>query len=90
MKTTIELPDSLFKQAKIESAKKGISLKDLFINALEKELNIENASVFPWKELLSSGSAKGLSSSESGFDEYEESEWIHSIQVNESPLNPES
>lgn len=74
MKTTIELPDSLFKKAKIESAKKGISLKDLFISALEKELNQEkiSANEFPWKELLNSGSSKELAPSDSGFEGYEE------------------
>jgi hypothetical protein len=38
MKTTIEIPDSLYRQAKIRAVEKGTSLKALVLAALEHEL----------------------------------------------------
>ena len=35
MKTTIEIPDALFQQAKVTSAQRGVTLKQLFIEGLE-------------------------------------------------------
>lgn len=39
MKSTIELPDDLFQLAKLTAAKRRITLKTLFTQALGKELN---------------------------------------------------
>jgi hypothetical protein len=38
MKTTLELPDDLFVEAKATAARRRISLKTLFTRALEREL----------------------------------------------------
>ena len=38
MRTTIDLPDELLKQAKIEAVERGVSLKELIGTALVKEL----------------------------------------------------
>jgi hypothetical protein len=38
MKTTLELPDDLFVEAKTVAAKRRITLKELFTKALEKEI----------------------------------------------------
>jgi hypothetical protein len=38
MKTTVELPDNLFAEAKAAALKRQISLKTLFTRALEREL----------------------------------------------------
>ena len=38
MKTTIELPDAMFRQAKMLAAARGVSLKHLFTEALEEQL----------------------------------------------------
>ena len=38
MKTTIELPDAMFRQAKMLAATRGVSLKRLFTEALEEQL----------------------------------------------------
>lgn len=35
MKTTIEVPDELFRQAKAQAALQGISLRELFIQGLQ-------------------------------------------------------
>ena len=37
MKTTIELPDATFRQAKMLAAARGVTLKRLFIEALEEQ-----------------------------------------------------
>ena len=38
MKTTVEIPDALFRQAKMAAAQQGTSLKDLFAEALREQL----------------------------------------------------
>ena len=38
VKTTLELPDDLFRSAKIAAARQGRSLKDLFAEALREKL----------------------------------------------------
>ena len=38
MKTTIELPESTFRQAKVLSAGRGMTLKQFFTEALEEKL----------------------------------------------------
>jgi hypothetical protein len=85
MRTTIEIPDKLMKEAKIKAVQEGITLKELFIRSLEKELEQHSASESgaPWKKLSGKGSASGLSPSDSGFDGYSGPDWNHSIGVNE-------
>src|SRR5438552_2814961 len=39
LKTTIELPDSLFRRAKTAAAREGMTLKQLFTEALESRLD---------------------------------------------------
>ena len=39
MRTTIDLPDTLARQAKVTAARRGVRLKDLVTAALEHELN---------------------------------------------------
>ncbi len=53
VKTTVEIPDSLFRQAKATAAQQGISLKDLFTQALQQQLRVKNASPstsHPWMQ----------------------------------------
>jgi len=38
MKTTIEIPDPLFRQAKVAAVKRGVTLKKLLVSALRNEL----------------------------------------------------
>ena len=38
MKTTIEVPDALFRQAKATAAARGVTLKHLFTEALREQL----------------------------------------------------
>lgn len=52
MKTTIELPDALFRRAKARAAERGLSLKELFTEALQAELLTDapaaSATAPPW------------------------------------------
>jgi hypothetical protein len=43
MKTTVELPDDLARRAKIEAATRGVTLKQILIEALEERLRRGNA-----------------------------------------------
>lgn len=45
MKTTIDLPDPLFRRAKATAATRGISLKTLVTNAIEKDLGQSEVSI---------------------------------------------
>lgn len=84
MRTTIDIPDSLMKKAKIKAVEEGISLKDLFIRSLGKELGAKpKVSVAPWKELVGKGNASGLQAEESGFEGYTGPDWNQAIQTNE-------
>lgn len=38
MRTTIELPDQLFREAKASAARRGLSLRALITDALQREL----------------------------------------------------
>lgn len=39
MKTTIDIPDSLYKKAKIRAIERGLTLKDIVLTSLERELD---------------------------------------------------
>ena len=89
MRTTIDIPDTLMKQAKKQAIEEGITLKELFTRTLEKELSQKSANVSssPWKNLQGTGSASQLKPEDSGFEGYSGPDWYHSVQVNE-PDNP--
>lgn len=49
MKTTIELPDSLVKEAKRIALERGQTLKDVMITALESEVNrVQKQELLSW------------------------------------------
>ncbi|MBK8397829.1 MAG: hypothetical protein IPL26_21650 [Leptospiraceae bacterium] len=51
MKTTIEIPDELFRKAKVVASSKGLSFKDVVVHSLESELgNIIDSNISPKKE----------------------------------------
>jgi hypothetical protein len=43
MKTTIDLPDVLFREAKIHAAEQGITLKEIVVNAVQAYVNDSKA-----------------------------------------------
>jgi hypothetical protein len=85
MRTTLDLPDNLLKQAKIKAAEEGISLKELFTRSLVKELSEHQTQqgTPPWESLRGKGSASGLSPKTSPFENYSGPDWNHAVQVNE-------
>lgn len=54
MKTTLELPDELFRSAKIAAAQQGRSLKELFAEALREKLGRDQSGAAnpPWTQLF--------------------------------------
>lgn len=38
MRTTVEIPDEVFKKAKLQAVHEGVALKDVITRALEREL----------------------------------------------------
>ena len=61
MKTTVEIPDSLFRQAKAAAAQQGISLKELFTEAVRKQLRRKAAGTSPAKPWMKAfGGLRGL------------------------------
>jgi hypothetical protein len=57
MKTTVDLPDPLFRKAKASAAERGISLKHFITGAVESRLSIppagSNTQLKPWMRILS-------------------------------------
>jgi hypothetical protein len=58
MKTTLELPDTLFRQAKSAAAQRGIPFRELVAEALAEKLLIRSADARPW--MTSFGKLKAL------------------------------
>lgn len=84
MRTTIDLPDQLMKEAKKQAVEEGITLKQYFTQLLEKDLfTSKSQESAPWKNLLGSGSAVNLSPEDSGFEGYKGPDWNHAVQMNE-------
>jgi hypothetical protein len=85
MRTTIDLPDKIVKKAKMEAIKQGITLKEFFQKALEKELSTvsSSGSSSPWQKLRGMGAASNLSPEDSGFEGYSGPDWQAALQVNE-------
>ena len=51
MKTTIEIPDDLFRKVKVVASSKGLSFKDVVVHSLESELdNIIDSNIAPKRE----------------------------------------
>lgn len=50
MKTTFEIPDSLFERAKLTAAELGISLQDLVLEALTEKLSTRNGADKSWRK----------------------------------------
>jgi hypothetical protein len=85
MRTSFDIPDELFTEAKLKAVKEGISMKDLFTRALQNELQgaPPAASVPLWKQLQGTGSTKGVPASDSPFETYSGPEWSNVLRLNE-------
>jgi hypothetical protein len=95
MRTSIDLPDKLMKEAKKRAIDEGITLKELFMRSLENELMSKATTLSPstknapWKKLQGSGSAGALNPEDSGFEGYSGPDWNHSVSVNEPGSVPD-
>lgn len=52
VKTTIDIPDALYKRAKVHAVETGRTLKDLVLNSLEKELAPVSSSSAPGQSFM--------------------------------------
>lgn len=50
MKTTLEIPDSLFRQAKAAAARQGVPLRELVTEAIAAKLSRDPGRDRPWME----------------------------------------
>jgi len=83
MKTTFELPDNLYKQAKIYAAIHSLPLKELFRQAISEKLSTAETNIpqKPWMEFYGKGKSienelKQLDSIiESEFEKINPEEW---------------
>jgi hypothetical protein len=50
MKTTLDLPDALFRRAKSAAAERGIPFRALVSEALSEKLSVEPAKAKPWMQ----------------------------------------
>jgi hypothetical protein len=81
MKTTLEIPDALFRRAKSVAAEQGIPLRELISEALAEKLRRQDAGEKPWISLF--GGLRGLHKEtarinriiEAEFDQIEPEDW---------------
>ena len=59
MKTTLEMPDSVFRQAKARAAEQGIPLRQFVTDAVADKLRSKPGTTQPWLEMA--GKLKHLS-----------------------------
>ena len=52
MKTTLEIPDALFRRAKSAAAEQGIPLRELVTEALAEKLRVEERQDKPWLKMF--------------------------------------
>ena len=83
MKTTLEIPQDLFRDAKATAAKRGITLKKLFTEALEEKLRapdeVQGKARFKYFGALSELHEENqmiLKEIESEFGHVDRSEWM--------------
>ncbi|MBS1829521.1 MAG: hypothetical protein JST93_29745 [Acidobacteria bacterium] len=60
MKTTLEIPDALFRRAKAAAAEQGVPFRQLVTDALAEKLRGRDRGAKPW--MASFGKLKGLRS----------------------------
>ena len=81
MKTTLEIPDALFRRAKSAAAEQGIPLRELITEALTEKLRRQDSGEMPW--INSFGKLRGLHTEtvrinriiEAEFDQIEPEDW---------------
>ena len=51
MKTTLEIPDPLFRKAKARAAERGIPLRQFVTEAVEEKLSLQPTDSKPWMQM---------------------------------------
>ena len=84
MKTTLDLPEDLFKRAKIFAISHGFTFKDLVSEALEEKMSIpKSAAQKPWMKLAGVANTPELREElarmekiiEENFEQIEDEDW---------------
>ena len=52
MKTTLEIPDAVFRKAKAKAAESGIPLRQFITEAVEEKLKVSPADAKPWMQVV--------------------------------------
>jgi hypothetical protein len=52
MKTTLEIPDTVFRKAKAKAAEKGIPLRQFVTEAVEEKLRATTTEAKPWMKMV--------------------------------------
>ena len=52
MKTTLEIPDAIFRKAKAKAAEQGIPLRQFVTEAVEEKLKTSGSESKPWMQVL--------------------------------------
>jgi len=73
MKTTLEIPDLLFRRAKSLAAERGVPLRELVTEALAEKLRVSGGSARPW--LKSFGKLRSLRAETARIDAIVEEEF---------------
>jgi hypothetical protein len=73
MKTTIEIPDALFRQAKSAAAEQGIPLRELVSEAIVDKLRARQGDAKPWMKAF--GKLRGLRKETARIDRIIEAEF---------------
>jgi hypothetical protein len=75
MKTTLEIPDALFRRAKSVAAEKGIAFRELVAEALAEKLRPRGTEEKPW--LKTFGKLRSLHSETARINQIVEEEFGH-------------
>ena len=52
MKTTLEIPDAVFRKAKAKAAESGIPLRQFITEAVEEKLKVSPSDAKPWMQVV--------------------------------------
>jgi len=90
MRTTLDIEDTLFTEAKIQAIKQGISLKEFLTRAIQHELEAskakESETQKPWELLLGSVKLIALEPETTAIDTGWEPDFLSVYEVNEPKL----
>jgi hypothetical protein len=69
MKTTLEIPDAIYRQIKARAALKGQTVRAFFMDAIQEKLQRQPRKAAGWRSVFGKGSPKDLQSIQAIIDE---------------------